>query len=273
MSIDPNAPKFLLKLLSNLGGMKQVREAVSLYDIDYARAIEEKERYGESGQPLAGAAQDEEDEDRVDEVEDEDEDEFFPELPVINPKVKTFFRGFGWFEGTVVDMCDRGVNVVFTDNEKETWTKEEYDANALDAKILVGSVGYRFVKGYKCGSGEMGRFTGTVVEILRSKNRRCEFCDGETKDLSIGQLKIASQYQPPESQEQIANQEDAMSLALSGDDEGDKGGDSGDDISVEEKAPTGKYFNQLIVQWARHGMHLIKRCNTLLVLLPRVLDK
>ena len=50
LMIDPDTPMRLLKLLTGLGGMKQVREVLPLYDIDYFRAIEEKELQGKSGQ-------------------------------------------------------------------------------------------------------------------------------------------------------------------------------------------------------------------------------
>ena len=79
------------------------------------------------------------------------------------------------------------------------------------------------------------------MKILGTKIGRCKFFDGASRDVSSGQLKIASQYQYlPVSQEQIANQEDAMILATSNNEERDEGGDSGDDTSVEEKFPTRK---------------------------------
>lgn len=85
------------------------------------------------------------------------------------------------------------------------------------------------------------------MKVLGTKIGRCKFCDRASRGLSSGQLKIASQYQYSlASQEQNANKEDAMGLATSDDKEGDEGGDSGDDTSVEEKSPTDKYYNELI---------------------------
>ena len=71
-------------------------------------------------------------------------------MPVINAKVRKFFRGYGWFDGYITDVSDKGIFVLFTDGEDFIWTMDEYQKYACYAAIPVGAVGYHFVKEYRC---------------------------------------------------------------------------------------------------------------------------
>ena len=245
LNIDANTPNWLLKVLSGLGSMKEVRAAIAQYEIDLERAIEIRKSNPLGKNDSSSSGSDSSDEDTDDEESNDEEgkdDNFFPMPPKINAKVKKFFATYGWYNGFVYKIEEEEgediIRVKFSDGEEYKWSMDEYKKYAEEASIPVGAVGYRFNKLFECKDGNHP-FDGKVIKIIQSsKNRKCQFSDGKTQILTYSQIKLLSTQRFGDESD---SDDDSEASSMEED-------ESDDDVvctAVPSKAPTGKYFREL----------------------------
>ena len=111
----------------------------------------------------------------------------------LGSQVRKFFEGLGWFPGEVVDGLLDGENdqmctIIFTDGKEETWLAHDVTVNTKADSIAIVDVGFQFIQIF-CGGGH---FSGILIEIFRSGNRRCILCAGEECRYTLNKIQRLS---------------------------------------------------------------------------------
>ena len=79
----------------------------------------------------------------------------------------------------------------FTDGEEETCSAHDVTVNDGATSIEIVDFGFQFIQIF-CGGGH---FSGIVIEILRSGQRRCRLCDGDECRYTLNKLQSLSSLQ------------------------------------------------------------------------------
>ena len=61
----------------------------------------------------------------------------------------------GWFKDNVININEKknynSYKINFEDSNEDIWYQEKYDKYLLETSILIGKVGFRFIKIFNCG--------------------------------------------------------------------------------------------------------------------------
>ena len=61
----------------------------------------------------------------------------------------------GWFKDNVININEKknynSYKINFEDSNEDIWYQEEYNKYLLETSILIGEIGFRFIKIFNCG--------------------------------------------------------------------------------------------------------------------------
>ena len=187
--IDPKTPDWLRLILHQCSSLNQVRLAIAEHDEELKKAIRFKSN-------TMGVEIDNEDDDVEDNKPRSSPDQpFFPEVPVVNAGIKKFVSADGWYNGSVMSVIGRTVNVELENRSEEQWSLDTYTANRNDALIEVGDVGYKYVEVFVQGGGHVPYNVKVIAIRAHDQKRKVKYDDGSTKHFPLSHIETLSTMQ------------------------------------------------------------------------------
>ena len=103
---------------------------------------------------------------------------------VAPPTIRKFFKGYGWYSGTVGSVTEHGTFVVkYEDGEEEELRERQLKKLMELEKFAVGEVGYRFLREFE------GKFySGNVKSINDDDTRECYLTDRKYHTYTLDKL-------------------------------------------------------------------------------------
>ena len=120
--INPDTPNWLCCLLQSTSSLNQVRDAIYNFDDELEKAKNFKTINSQINSKAKSSLH-------------------FPEKPTANASVKKFVDFDGWYNGTVVSVVDKTVNVKLDNNTEEQWSETAYTGHREATSIEIGEVG------------------------------------------------------------------------------------------------------------------------------------
>jgi hypothetical protein len=174
------------------------------------------------------------------------------DVPYVGMKVIRFFPKNGWYYGSVseiVELPKKMYKVIFKDGETDEWTEDEYAIIKAESKVVIGDVGYKFVRVWRRGKLSAA-YDGEVIIIRGSGLRKCLFNDGKSYIYPLSEIERCSKLQYVPEVDLISSSSDKSDVDSDDDMSSSSSSRSEDSVcnsvSISEATSQGIYLQKLL---------------------------